>query len=122
MCDAALSISRRSSAVSLTATAPMFSSRRESFVVPGIGTIHGFWASSQASAICAGGRLLPFPDLAKQINQGLIRFASFRRKARNDIAEVGTIERRVFIDLSSEEALPQRTKWNEADSQFLQGR
>jgi DNA-binding transcriptional LysR family regulator len=44
--DAALSISRRSSEVSLNVAAPMFSSRRFSFVVPGIGTIHGFWASS----------------------------------------------------------------------------
>jgi len=34
--------------------AAMFSSRRASFVVPGMGTIQGFWASSQASAICAG--------------------------------------------------------------------
>ena len=32
----------------------MFSSRRCNLVVPGIGTIHGFWASSQASAIWAG--------------------------------------------------------------------
>ena len=32
----------------------MFSSRRSSLVVPGIGTIQGFCASSQASAICAG--------------------------------------------------------------------
>src|SRR3984957_17035421 len=32
----------------------MFSSKRCSFVVPGIGTIHGFWASSHASAIWAG--------------------------------------------------------------------
>ena len=31
----------------------MFSSSRDSFVVPGIGTIHGLWASSQASATCA---------------------------------------------------------------------
>jgi len=31
----------------------MFSSSRCSFVVPGIGTIHGFWASSQAIAIWA---------------------------------------------------------------------
>src|SRR5213594_123911 len=54
MCDAALSISRRSSAVSRIVAAPMFSSRRASFVVPGIGTIHGFQASSHASAICAG--------------------------------------------------------------------
>ena len=39
---AALSISRRSSEVSSTATAPRFSSRRYSFVVPGMGTIQGF--------------------------------------------------------------------------------
>ena len=32
----------------------MFSSSRCSFVVPGIGTIHGFWAKSHASAIWAG--------------------------------------------------------------------
>ena len=37
-----------------TDAAPMFSSSRSSFRVPGIGTIHGFCASSQASAICAG--------------------------------------------------------------------
>src|SRR5438046_2678805 len=48
--EAALSMSRRSSGVSATAAAPMFSSRRCSFVVPGMGTIHGFWASGQASA------------------------------------------------------------------------
>jgi hypothetical protein len=52
--EAALSISRRSSGVSSTAAAPMFSSRRCRLVVPRMGTIHGFWASSQASAICAG--------------------------------------------------------------------
>ena len=34
--------------MSSTAAAPRFSSRRCSFVVPGMGTIHGFWASSQA--------------------------------------------------------------------------
>src|SRR3990172_7014893 len=56
--DAAASISRRSSAVSSTSAAPRFSSRRASFVVPGIGTIHGFCARTQASATCAGA--LPF--------------------------------------------------------------
>src|ERR1700746_1212259 len=49
--DAALSISRRSSGVSSSVTAPMFSSKRCSLVVPGIGTIQDFWASNQASAI-----------------------------------------------------------------------
>jgi hypothetical protein len=40
--EAALSISRRSSRVSSMESAPMFSSTRDSFVVPGIGTIQGF--------------------------------------------------------------------------------
>ena len=47
---AAVSISRRSSCVSSISTAPTFSSNRGGFVVPGIGTIHGFCASNHASA------------------------------------------------------------------------
>ena len=68
------------------------------------------------------GRLLPFGDLAEQINQGVIRFSSLRREARNDVAKVGTVERSVFVDLSGEEALTKRTEWNEADSKFLERR
>ena len=52
--EAASSMARRSSGVSSTEAAPMFSSKRCRFVVPGIGTIHGFWASSQAIASWAG--------------------------------------------------------------------
>src|SRR5262245_14834630 len=70
----------------------------------------------------SGCRHLPFRDLAKQINQGLIRFPSLRRKAREDVAEVGAVERSGFVYLSREEALPQRAIWNEADSEFLKGR
>ena len=51
------------SGVSSTSTAPMFSFRRLSFVVPGIGAIHGFWARTQASAICAGVAFFRFCDL-----------------------------------------------------------
>ena len=51
ICDAVLSISARSSAVSCTSAAWTFSSSRCNFVVPGIGTIHGCRARSQASAI-----------------------------------------------------------------------
>src|SRR6266550_2816123 len=60
-------------------------------------------------------RLLPFCDLAKQINQGQIRESCLRRKARDGVADVRTVERRVFVDLSREEALPQRAVGNEAD-------
>lgn len=52
--EASLSMLRRSLGVSSTARAPMFSSRRNRLVVPGMGTIHGFWASTQGSAIWAG--------------------------------------------------------------------
>src|SRR5260370_639753 len=52
--ETALSMLPISSGVRFTAAAPTFSSRRCSFVVPGIGTIHGFRASSQAIAIWAG--------------------------------------------------------------------
>ena len=38
------------------------------------------------------GRLLPFCDRAKQVDQGLIRLSGLRRKAGNDVAEVGAVE------------------------------
>jgi hypothetical protein len=44
----------RSSVVSVTSALPRFSFSRCNLVVPGIGTIHGFCARSQANAICAG--------------------------------------------------------------------
>src|SRR5215813_5807990 len=69
-----------------------------------------------------GSRLLPFSDLAEQINQGLIRFPGLRGKARDDVAEVGTVERRVFVNLSREKALAQRAVGNEADPELLKGR
>ena len=52
--ETAPSIAVKSDMVSWTSTAPRFSSSRCNLVVPGIGTIQGFRASSQASAICAG--------------------------------------------------------------------
>ena len=39
-------------------------------------------------------------DLAKQIDQGLIGFASFGREARNDVAEVIFVEGGLLVDLS----------------------
>ena len=100
----------------------MFSSRRCSFVVPGIGTIHGFWASSQASAIWAGVAFFRSAIAAEQIDQGLVRLPGLRREAREDVAEVGAVERRVLVDLAREEALAQRAVGNEADPEFLERR
>ena len=51
---------------------------RDSLVVPGIGTIHGFCASSQASAICAGVALLPLGDRPQQVDERLVGLARSR--------------------------------------------
>ncbi len=106
--------------MSSTATAPRFSSKRFSFVVPGIGTIHGFWASSHASAIWAGVHS-SLCDAAEEIDEGLVRLARLRHEARNPAAEVATVERRGLVDLAREETLAQGTIGNEADPQFFTG-
>ena len=67
-------------------------------------------------------RLLPLRDLAEQIDQGLVRLPGLRREARDDVAEVGAVERRVLVDLAREEALAQRAERNEADAEFLERR
>src|SRR5437762_4734395 len=67
-------------------------------------------------------RLLPFCDVANQIDQGLIRFARLRREARESVAEIGTVECSVFVDLSCEKASAQRTVRNKADSEFFECR
>ena len=60
ICPAACSMSATSLSVSFTATAPIFSSRRCSLVVPGMGTIQGLRANSQARAIWPGVALFRF--------------------------------------------------------------
>src|SRR6202035_685981 len=59
-------------------------------------------------------------DLAKEIHEGLIRFAILWGKARDDVAEIVFVELRIFADLSGEEAFAQRAKGNKADPEFLE--
>ena len=91
-------------------------------MVPGIGTIHGFCASNQASAILSRCRLLPLCDLAEQIDQRLIRLHRLRREARKGAAEVGAIEGRLLVNLPREKAPAERAVRNKADAEFLQRR
>src|SRR5437773_11517549 len=65
---------------------------------------------------------LPFCDLAKHINQRLICFSSLRRKTRERVAKVRTVERSVFVHLSREVALSQRAVRNETDPELLKRR
>src|SRR5580692_6922102 len=70
----------------------------------------------------SGCRLLPFCDVGKQSNQGLIRSSSFWGKARDDVAEIRAIELRILGDLAREKALAERAKWNESNAKFFEGR
>jgi hypothetical protein len=61
------------------------------------------------------------PDNA-QIHQRQICFPRFGRESRNDVAEVGFVERGVLVDLSGEKTFAKRTEWNESDSELLERR
>src|ERR1700730_527644 len=56
------------------------------------------------------------------MHQDSIRFARLRGKARECSAQVRTVERGVFVDLSRKKTSSQRAKWNKTDSEFLQRR
>ena len=60
--------------------------------------------------------------LHNQIDQNLIRFSGLRSETGDDVAKVGTVECRVFVDLPRQEALPQRAEGDEADPELLEGR
>ena len=115
-------MSRRSSGVSSTAAAPRFSSRRCSFVVPGMGTIHGFCASSQASAICAG---VAFFRAAMSRSRSTRAWFAFRASGakRGTMLRKSELSNVVFSSiLPGEEALAQRAEGNEADPELLERR
>ena len=80
---------------------------RWSFVVPGIGTIQGFCASSQASATWAAVAPLRSRDGLDDLDQGHVGLARLRRETRHLIAEVGRIELGVLVDLAGEETRAQ---------------
>ena len=88
--------------------------------MPGIGTIHGFCASSQASAIWAGVAFLRSAIAAEQVDQRLVRLARLRREARDGVAEVGARRTSVLVvDLAGQEALAERAERDEADARAL---
>jgi hypothetical protein len=81
MREEALSIASRSSGVNSTFSAPRFSSRRLGFVVPGIGTIHGFFASSHARATWAGVAFFRSANALTRFTRAwfVFRFSSLKR-------------------------------------------
>src|SRR5262245_42756331 len=67
-------------------------------------------------------RLLLCGDVAEQFDQGLIRFSRLWSETRVDVAQVGTVKRRGFVNLSGEKASAQRAERNEADAEFFKRR
>jgi hypothetical protein len=100
----------------------MFSSKRCSFVVPGIGTIHGFWASSHASAIWAGVAFFRFAMPPSRSTRAWFAFRASGVKRRM-VVRMSVLANAVFSSIFPvEEALAQRAVGNEADAEFLERR
>src|SRR5438128_1749963 len=66
-------------------------------------------------------RRLLFRNPAQDVHDGLISFASLRREARHDVAEIRAHERRLLVDRARQEALAEGTEWHEPDAELLQG-
>jgi hypothetical protein len=101
----------------------MFSSRRCTFVVPGIGTIHGFCASSHANRDLRRRRVLPFRDPGEQPDEGEVRLPCVGiGEARHGVAEVAALQLGRPVDLPGQEAFAERAERHEADAELLERR
>src|SRR4051812_27792158 len=117
----AASMSCRSSAVRAMSAAARFSSRRWRLVVPGIGTIQGFWASSQAKAICAAVALRSFARSATTSTRERFALRASAEK-RGCCIRKSSLANAVFSLMARKKALAERTEGHEADSELLQRR
>ena len=104
--------------MSVRSTAPRFSSSRWRLVVPGIGTIQGFCASSQASATWAG--VAPLRS-ATALTMSTSAMFALRASGENR----GTALRKsvgsnfVFSSILPVRNPPERAERHEADAEFL---
>ena len=107
-----------SASVRVTSAAARFSSSRCSLVVPGMGTIHGCWASSQASAICPGVAPLAAGDGLDLLDQCEVVFQRLAGEPRNLRPQIVLGKGGRGVDGPGEEALTKRTEGHEADAEF----
>ena len=88
ICEAAASMSRRSSGASSIEAAAMFSSRRCSLVVPGIGHDPRLLRQQPGQRDLRGCRVLLLANLCQQVDHGPVRLARLRCEARQGGAEM----------------------------------
>ena len=90
--------------------------------MPGIGTIHGFWASSQASAICAGVACLRSAIWVSSVDERQICLARLGSAKRGTVLRKSSLEKLgARVDRAGEEPLAERAERNEADPELLEG-
>ena len=87
-----------------------------------MGTIHGFWASSHASAIWAGVACFRCAMLPSRSTNARFAFRASGVK-RGMVLRMSVLSNvDVLVDLAREEALAQRAVGDEADPELLAGR
>ncbi len=107
---------------SLMAAAPRFSSSRCSLVVPGMGTIQGRWASSQASAIWAGVTPLLAARSPQHLHQAQVGGTGLLGKARHYAAKIVRLEAGIGLDGPGQKALAKRAERHETYPQLVEQR
>ena len=88
-----------------------------------MGTIHGFWASSQASAICAGVAPLLSAMRTEQVDHRLVGRAGLGGEPGQvgaDVARRRTAVR--LVDAPGEEPAAERAERHQADAELVQDR
>ena len=86
----------RSLGVRVRVVAALFSSSRWSLVVPGMGTMEGAWARSQARATWAGVAEWAAGDGREEVDDGLVGGAGLRGETGEAGTEVGGVELRRY--------------------------
>ena len=67
-----------------------------------------------------GRRLLPFRECLQPVDERQIRLPVFRCEARDDVAEVRAVERRLLVDFPGEKTFAERAERYEANPELLE--
>ena len=111
-----------SSGVKRIPSAPMFSSICGIFVVPGMGTIHGFCAINHANAICAGVACLRLAQSLRQVNKSQVALADYPERTRSFTCECHRLQSCVLVNGPSQKRHAQRAPGNKANAKFFSNR
>jgi len=119
--EEASSRARTSLGVSSTAAAPRFSSSRGSFVVPGIGTIHGFLRKQPSQRDLRRSHFSFVLRRSGYIDQSLVHFAILRAKPWHAVRK-SVLSNFVSASICLSRSLSEWAKRDESNPKLFQGR